>query len=246
MKLSIQVTGLDKALGEIRSSAAKVPSRAASMLNTGAFAARTALQDEMSRTFKGGVTPFLRSSVRVKLATPQTLVAEVAPDDFLRKPSGAAPTRLLTTQVKGGERAIKASENALRQLGLLPTGMYVMPGEKAPLDAFGNIDARFIRGLINYFRTQGAAKAVGPNTLKVQRKIKRQQRDRVQYFVRLPPRIGRSLHPGIYKRVEFAFGSALEPVLMFVRRPAYQPRLKWVEAAKPAALTAIAKAWAAR
>jgi hypothetical protein len=246
MKLSIQAIGIDKALGEIRSSAAKVPSRAASMLNTGAFAARTALQDEMSRTFKGGVTPFLRSSVRVKLATPQNLVAEVAPDDFLRKPSGAAPTRLLTTQVKGKERATKASENALRQLGLLPPGMFIVPGQDAPLDQYGNIDARFMRSLISYFKTQRAATSAGPNTEKLQRKIKRTQSGRVQYFALQQQRSGRSLRPGIYKRIEFAFGSALSPMLLFVRRPSYEARLKWAEVAKPAALNAIAKAWAAR
>lgn len=246
MKLSIQLTGLDRALGEIRSSAAKLPSRAASMLNTGAFAARKALQDEMAKTFKGGVTPYLRNSLRVNMATPQRLVAEVFVSDFLRVKAGADPEKLLTTMVRGGDRVLKSSERRLRAAGLLQPGFYIVPGEAAVLDSFGNLSGTFMRGLLSYLQ---AFKDDGYTANTSEKKLKRMKRQDINFFVTQgklrPSSKGGHLHPGIYQR-RGPGGVDINPIIMFVRRPTYQPRLKWHEVANPAALAAIAKAWAAR
>ncbi len=242
MRLSIQAIGIDKALGEIRSSAAKLPSRAASVLNTGAFAARKALQDEMAKTFKGGVTPFVRNSVRVKMATPQRLVAEVFPDDFLQRKGGANPAKLLQTMVQGGDRALKASERRLRAAGLLQPGYYIVPGQAALLDAYGNLDGRFMRSLLSYLQAFSTPGFDANTSAKKRKRLKRQG---VEYFVTQGRLRGGHLAPGIYQR-RGPGGVDINPIVMFVRRPTYQPKLRWHEAAEPAALAAIAKAWAAR
>lgn len=240
MRLAIQFTGIEQAIGEIRSSAQKLPARAASMLNTGAYAARTALQQEMDRSFRGGVTPWLRRSVWVQQATPQRLVAVVEPRDPGGK--GGDPYRILQTQVRGGDRALKASEKQLRNAGILQPGYYLVPGQAALLDRYGNLDGRFMQRLLGYLQAYTSA---GYKANLSARKRQRLKLQGVEFFVTQGRLRGGHLAPGIYQR-RGPGGVDINPVVMFVRRPSYQPRLRWFEVANAAATQAIARAWSAR
>ena len=63
-----------------------------------------------------------------------------------------------------------------------------------------------------------------------------------EYFVAQPgSRVGRgswkngrrqNLQPGVYRRTAFGFGSAIEPILIFVRRVAYKPRFDFYGVAR--------------
>lgn len=234
MRLSIQVDGIQGAVGTILSSAQKVPSRAAQRINTAAFAVRTALQQEMARTFQGGVTPFISRSIWVQPATPSKLVAIVEPRDPGGK--GGDPYRIIQTQVQGGDRVLKASEKQLRNAGLLQPGYYIVPGQAAVLDRYGNLSGRFMQRLLSYLQAYQFAGSEANLSAKKKARLKRQG---VEFFVTQGKLRGGHLAPGIYQR-RGPGGVAIYPIVMFVRKPTYQPRLRWHDVARQAALASLA------
>lgn len=143
----------------------------------------------------------------------------------------------LQTQIEGGGRKHKAFETALRRVGVLPAGWFVVPGEKAALDGFGNISVGQIRQILSWFdaaeMVAGSTQNMGEKGRAKRRKGTRARRG-FEYFVARPgSRVGRgswkngrrqNLQPGVYRRTAFAFGSAIEPILIFVQRVAYKPR----------------------
>ena len=140
--------------------------------------------------------------------------------------------RYLDTQVRGANaRQQKAFERALQKLMVLPNGYVAVPGEKAKIDAYGNQSVGEIRQILSWFN---AAEMVAGSTQNMtqQTRDKRRRGTRTrrgfEYFAVTPgarKRGGRNpLLPGIYRRTFFAFGKAIEPVMIFVRRAGYRPR----------------------
>ncbi len=143
----------------------------------------------------------------------------------------------LQVQIEGGTRKHKAFETALRRAGLLPAGWFVVPGEKATLDAFGNISVGQIRQILSWFdaaeQVAGSTQNMGEKGRARRRKGTKRTRA-FEYFVAHPgSRIGRgswrnsrrqNLTPGVYRRTFFGFGSAIEPILIFVSKVSYKPR----------------------
>ena len=115
-------------------------------------------------------------------------------------------------------RNYKRSEYMLRTAGILPAGLYTVPGKEAKLDAYGNMSRGQIVQILSYFRTFGntALNTKRMNaTDKYLAKAAKQQR---QYFV-VPVNDRKSkLYPGIWQE---APGRTLAPILMFVSRPVY-------------------------
>jgi len=233
MKLSIKVDGVDKAVGTILSSAQKLPSRAAQRLNTAAFAVRSALQQEMARTFQGGVTPFISRSIQVFKATATNLLATIEPRDYGGK--GGNPYLIIRNQVLGGDRVLKASERQLRLAGLLQPGFYIVPGQAAVLDRYGNLSGRFMQQLLSYLQAYTLAGYDANMSKKKKARLKRQG---VEYFVTQGKLRGGHLAPGIYQR-RGPGGVDINPIVMFVRKPTYKPRLRWHEVARQAALASL-------
>lgn len=137
---SIQVTGLEDALGAIQHLAGDLPGRAiADALNHTANQVRQHLQAEMASVFKDP-TPFTINAVRVLNATPKSQEAVVwVKDDKDNNSKGKAPEDWVAPQVFGGQRAVKKSEELLRRRGILPAGKFIRPGNGARLDAYGNL-----------------------------------------------------------------------------------------------------------
>ncbi|ENO76571.1 hypothetical protein B447_17546 [Thauera sp. 27] len=143
----------------------------------------------------------------------------------------------LQTQIEGGSRKSKAFETALRRVGVLPAGWFIVPGEKASLDAFGNISVGQIRQILSWFdaaeMVAGSMQNMGERGREKRRRGTRTRRG-FEYFVAQPgSRVGRgswkngrpqNLQPGVYRRTAFGFGSAIEPILIFVTRANYKPR----------------------
>lgn len=143
----------------------------------------------------------------------------------------------LQTQIEGGGRKHKAFETALRRVGVLPTGWFVVPGQKAALDGFGNISVGQIRQILSWFdaaeMVAGSTQNMGEKGRERRRKGTKKRRG-FEYFVAHPgSRVGRgswkngrrqNLQPGVYRRTAFGFGSAIEPILIFVQRATYKPR----------------------
>lgn len=61
------------------------------------------------------------------------------------------PSYWMRYGIYGGGRVTKAFERLLQSKGILPPGMFVVPGSGATLDAFGNIPGSLINLVIAYF-----------------------------------------------------------------------------------------------
>lgn len=149
--------------------------------------------------------------------------------------SGTPAAKFLLPQIEAGGRDQKRFEVALKAVGILKAGWYVVPGAGAEIDAYGNIKASQIRHILSYFRAAemvaGSTQNMTPEKIaKLKNGTKR--RRGFEYVVAQPAyqrtigadRTGH-LAPGIYRKTFFGFGAALQPVFIFVRSVRYRQRL---------------------
>ncbi|GGY67937.1 hypothetical protein [Pseudoduganella albidiflava] len=165
-------------------------------------------------------TPYTLSSMFVRPATAQRLSAEVKLKDDATKATPAA--KFLAAQIDGGTRAQKRFERALQAVGAMPPGFRAVPGAGAKLDAYGNISRGQIVQILAFFQAFPEAGYKANMTAASRARLARGTRTRpgVAYFVGSP---GDRLPLGIWQRINFAQGSAIKPVLLFVRTADYQP-----------------------
>lgn len=179
--------------------------------------------NEMSQKFDRP-TPYTLNSLYLTAAKPKRLEAVVWLRDTTAGKSTPA-TKYIGPQVHGGARNLKRFERALQRTGILPAGMYAVPGEGATMDAFGNMSRGQIVKILSYFQAFGEQGYTANSTVKTRAKLAKGTKKKrgIEYFV---VRAGnRGLTPGIYQRTRFVFGAAIKPVLIFVRSPAYARRL---------------------
>lgn len=153
--------------------------------------------------------------------------------------AGQDKARVIGHLFSGGAREIKGFENRLIRSNLMPAGMVVVPGAGAPLDARGNIPRGFIVQMLAYFKGLRESKDWMTDTGRA-RFGKRQGKKvgvggvAVEYFIsrgsgnwfgRRSWKSGReqNLPPGIWMRAHTAYGTAVKPVIMFIKKP---PRYK--------------------
>lgn len=183
-------------------------------------------------------TDYTLKSLYVKPATKRDLSAMVYFKDKSSAGKGNPAANWMLPQIAGGKRNLKRFESALRRIGVLPMGMYIAPGEVCQLDAYGNIPGSFIVQILSYFRAFGeqgySANITDKRKASLAKGSKRRQG--FQYFVSKGKGewFGRQQHlpPGIYKRVGFAAGSAIKPIMMFVKEPSYSKRFPFFETAQ--------------
>lgn len=194
---------------------------------------------EMRRVFDRPV-PYTLRAQRVVPATKDRLEAAVMVKGYQDDYRGVPPDNFLYPQVHGGARRMKAFERALQRVGVLPVGWHAVPAAGARLDAHGNMSAGQINQILAWFQAFGEQgysanlRAAGFKRVR-QGNAKRgvrgleyfASRGRGTSFGRGSWRSGlkdQHLPRGIYARVAFGFGTALKPVLIFVRQARYQPR----------------------
>jgi hypothetical protein len=216
--------------GDVQKQARFATSRA---LNATANVVRDNLRAEARRVFDRP-TPYIVNSFKVRrYSSRDNLEAEIGATYMGGK--GVDPERLLEAEIAGGPRRLKSSERALQRAGILPGGHFTVPGEAAPLDQYGNIKGSFLVQLLSYFQAfseQGyKANMTGKRKAQLAKRGTNARGFRtingVEYFVaygRLRGGKTKHLHPGIWSR-SGTHGSNVKPVLMFVRRPNYKPRL---------------------
>lgn len=190
-------------------------------INTTAFETRQRWSEVMPKIFDRP-TPLTRRAVLYRKATKANQVAEVFIRDEAFK--GRSPAQYLEAQVMGGSRPHKGVERQLSAAGLLPAGMFVVPGRGAPLDAYGNIPL----SQLNRIKAQiGAMGDPLANETEVSRGRRRRreakQGKRGGNFFALKKSRGR-LAAGVYERITTGFGSAVRPVLVFVKSVLYRRR----------------------
>ena len=176
---------------------------------------------EMERVFDRP-TRFTLNSVFMRPATKANLVAIVWLKDFAGK--GTPAEKYLAAQIEGGPRKLKGFERLLLRSGLLPTGYSAVPGSAAKLDSYGNMSAGQIVQILS------ALKAFGEQGFAANRtdaSKKRRGKKLPMFFVGRPG--GGRLPRGVWQRFTFAHGSAIKPVLIFVRGPRYRPIYRFHE-----------------
>lgn len=173
-------------------------------------------------------TLWVQGGVYYKKATRSRLIAKIYLDFWGNKQS-VTVEKVLAAQISGGARRLKRFESALSRMGILPKGMAVVPGAAATLDSHGNMQAGQIVQIMSWFQAfgeQGYSANMRDGGRRIGRDNKRTGQRGFSYFV-LKSRRGKLL-PGIYKRYQTGFGSAVKPVMVFVRIPSYRPRLDFV------------------
>lgn len=111
-------------------------------INTMAFGSKKDIDTQIKQRIDRP-TRFIQRAIEVDKSTRATLKATVKVGT--RQNRSALLGHLFT----GGTRRGKPYEGALRGMGVLPRGMYTVPGEGAPINAFGNIRKAFLNKLIN-------------------------------------------------------------------------------------------------
>jgi hypothetical protein len=158
--------------------------------------------------------------------------------------------KYLQFQVDGGQRAQKRFERALQTVGILPPGWVTVPGERAKIDQYGNQSVGELRQILSFFDAAelvaGSRQNMGP--LGREKRLKgTRKKAGFEYFV-VRPGERRSFvrqagarasmkgthlaQPGIYRRTNYALGSRIEPVLIFVKRALYKPRFDFYNQAQ--------------
>lgn len=193
-------------------------------LNKAAYEASQEIKREIGRVFDSP-TPWVVGGVRYRKATKGRLQAIVHLDGWGNK-QGVTVEKVLAAEIAGGQRKLKRFESALSRIGILPSGMAVVPGSAAEMDGRGNMKSGQIVQILSWFRAfgeQGYSANMRDGGRRLGRDKKRTGQRGFSYFV-LKKRRGK-LPAGIYKRFQLGFGSAVKPVMIFVRVPSYRPRL---------------------
>jgi hypothetical protein len=224
MKFNIDVNTKD-VQAALQRAASQVPFAASQALNRSAQAAKVAVQKDMRRVFDKP-TPWVINSLRIEPATKTKLVAELA---FKDKDSVTNSRSMVFPHVEGGQRRFKDMERRLQSFGYLPAGWYAVPGAAAKLNAYGNMSPGQITTLLNVLGTYTEAGYNKANARTVAR-LARGNAKKNQYgfaYMVVRPQDSKTAHlaPGVYQRFKTGFGSSLKPVLMFVSKANYRPRL---------------------
>lgn len=231
--IKVNVQGLQATMANLAGMQKQVRYAASRAINTLAFVAmregRTQIQAKIDKP-----TNFTVSSWRVRRkADKNSLEAVVGWSDFLsskRIQGGmdAGAEYYLAQHWNGGGRKHKAFENHLRRTGVLPAGMYVVPGKAAPelgmIDRFGNMKASVIVAIMSAI---GGFDNMGYSANATKRQSKRRSANKAAarkvYWAGKP---GKNTPLGIWMLDDgFSKRGRLRPIMIFVKSPQYRARL---------------------
>ncbi len=211
------IDGLSEAIAAMENLAGDKPAAAlADALNHTANQARIALRAEISSVFDRP-TPFTLNAVRILHARPKTLDAAVfVKDEKDGASKGFAPEDWFRPQVEGGPRTAKRSEDMLRNVGILPSGMFVVPGKGAKLDRYGNLSRGHMNQILSGLMAAEDRSGASANATRSKRSMRK---GHAQAFFVMRDKSGKAI--GIGERR----GKSMAVVLAFVSQPHYTQRL---------------------
>ena len=220
----------------MRDAAGQVPFATMLALNSTAKQALGDVQARMRQVFDRP-TPWVINSLRVKRATKTNLFAEV---EFKDRSASENSRSMVEPHIFGGDRRYKAMEVRLYRSGLLSAGYQAVPGQAAKLDSAGNMSRGQISQLLNVlgtYREAGYNKADARTRARLAAGNAKKGVYGFVYWVNPVAGAGRQKHlmPGVYQRVTTGFGTSLKPVLIFVRKARYKPRLPFAAIVNTAA-----------
>ncbi len=219
--IKVQVQGMDKLVAQLQGMSKQVKFATAVALTRTA----QAVKDDLGRLMPTELDrpkPTTTKAMRIEKATKEKLTAVVR---LANRGEGVPSQEFIGHNVTGGRRGMKRSELMLRAAGILPDGLYTIPGKEAKLDAYGNMSRGQIVSILSYFRTFGITPL---NSARMNMKDKTRARmvqRRGEYFV-VPVRDRKlGLYPGIWRRS----GNELQPLLMFVSPGTHKKLVKFYE-----------------
>lgn len=200
-----------------------VPLATAKALTFTAERVREAEREEINKVFDRP-TPYTRNSLFLKSATPQRLESRVWFKDY-----HGTQQHYLVPQVEGGQRPLKAFERHLIAAGWLKHGEYVVPGERAQLDAYGNMNRGQIVQILSALRALPQQGYLANRNARSEARRAKSKRPRalVNYFVGRP---NPKSPVGVWERVPNSGG--LRPIMIFVNKLQYRVRFKFYEIAQ--------------
>ena len=205
-------------LQDIDAASYKIKISAAIALTRTAKSAQVELREEMKRVFDRP-TPWALNGTYIKPATVGNLQSEVGIKD---KSIGTAipAINFLHAEIYGGKRSLKGFELAFN--GIIPPGMYAVPGSAAKLDAYGNMSKGLINQILSALKLSERTAGHTSNRSKVSA---RRNKKTAQYFIGRAG--GGKLPMGVWQSFRFAHGSAIKPIIIFVKQPHYKIRLNF-------------------
>ncbi len=185
--LSMIVKGAKEVQRQLEKDAKQHRFAAAVALTRTAKTAKEELQKEMQKdsVFKAP-KPFTTKAIKFEKATKAKLQATISV-----KPITA---QYIAHHVEKKDRLSKGFEQTLRSRGLLPSGMYAVPGPGLKLNQYGNAGRAALRKIVTEVSKRGG-----------------------KYFVATISGI-----TGVWMRYGRK-GRAIKPILIFVRKPDYDP-----------------------
>jgi len=221
ISVDIQLDNIVKGLDDLQRN--QIPYAVASTLTATAKDVQAAEVHEIRDSFDRP-TPATLNSIYVRPATKMKWEATVGIKNFLGK--GNSAEEYLAAQIEGGQRQPKRFERALINAGIMPAGYYAVHCKGVPLDQYGNVSRSLIVQLLSYFKAfpeQGYSANMTDKRKAALAKGKKGKQG-VAYFVAFGDGW---LRRGIWARYTFAHGSAVKPILMFVRGASYEKRFDY-------------------
>lgn len=215
MKMAFDLTNVRNML---KAQQAQVPFAASRGLNRIADKIKEAEVREIVDVFDRPTPYTQQRAIRVQYSSKADLTAVVMVSQDMDK--GIPPSKYLAPQISGGTRPLKRFERALQAVGALPAGWRAVPGAAAKIDAFGNMDRGQIQQILSFFKAFPEAGYKANMTDKRRQRLARGTKTKLgfSYFVGRP---GDRLPLGVWQRVQFARGSAIRPILIFVPSAVY-------------------------
>ena len=192
----------------------QIPFATVLMLNELAKSTKKSTEIDIKRNLDRP-TNYAQRMMGVKFANKSSLTSQVN----VRGSVSGGETKVLGHLFAGRGRSGKGFEGALVDKGIMPRGMWAMPGEGAPLDFFGNIKRSFIKQLISSLTGFKVEKKSAQFENRTRKQVKGATTS--QFFVVNKSKPG-GLPLGIWQHVGFGSGKALRPIIIFVsREPVY-------------------------
>lgn len=247
MKIQVNTQGLAELKLRIAGLERKIKTATKAALNDAAYLGSKKTAEEIGKVFDKP-TPWVKGGVRYIKARDDKLEATIDLDNWGNK-TFVSVEMVLRSEIFGGQRKLKRHEKALQQLLVLPHGYAIVPGAAAKMDSFGNMSAGQIRQILSYFNA--AQMTAGYNGNMTSKRIAALARGNkrtagFEYFVVKPGQKrqfqrangktgSHAMQPGIYQRVFLGHGTAIRPVMIFVKIPSYRKRLDFYEVVQRAA-----------
>ena len=242
--IKVSVTGLGAIRAQMDGASKQVAYAASRAINTMAFEAMRAGKDHIRQKIDRPTNFTVNSWYVRRKASKERLEAVVGWSDFLsskRIAEGmdAGAEFYLAQHWNGGGRRYKAFERQLLARGVLPRGMFAVPGAAAEelgmIDSYGNMRSGVI---VQILSSLGVMDEMGYTSNATVRQSKRLSGRRIaQRYVYWAGKPGKNTPLGIWIIDDkHSARGRLRPVIVFVKSPVYRVRLD-LEAVKAKTLT---------